>query len=221
MTDPVHTPISGELMFQIRQAALNGALQIASIGNEPAVAKVAYDASVLLHFLISGMPVETAPGYITAPQPNTPEVLAGAGGVAPAQEAAPVAPKAKKAKLSAVPTSASAANSQSAAPVQAAFQAPIGQPAPGSNTTASNASTPSTPTVVPAPTTLQAASNSLKALVQDEARGGRKAAVDLLAAFGVSQLNQIPAAKLAEFKQALDTAGLAVTAPASAGSDLL
>lgn len=216
MTDPVNTPISGELMFKIRECALMQAMDIARVTQEAEVAKIVHDSSVLLHFLINGQPVETAPGYVTAPKPNTPEVLAGAGG--PAVEA-PKASGRKKASTTA-PTSASAANSTSAVPVQASNPVQTAQAASGSAITGSQVS--SQLSIVPSPTTLQATADSLKALVQDESRGGRAAAVALLTQFGVAQLNQIPAPKLAEFKAALDNAGK--TAPAAvvaAGSDLL
>lgn len=220
MTETVNTPISGELMFKIRECALMQAMDIARVTHEAEVAKIVHDSSVLLHFLINGQPVETAPGYVTAPKPNTPEVLAGAGGPAETPKKLTKAEKAAAAAL----TSASAANSTSVALVQAAGQVQTAPAASGSATTASPAS--SQPSIVPSPTTLQAAADSLKALVQDEARGGRKAAVDLLALYGVAQLNQIPAPKLAEFKAALDNAGktaapAAAAAAAVAGSDLL
>lgn len=214
MTEIVNTPISGELMFKIRESALAQALGIAAISREAEVAKVVHDSAVILHFLLNGMPVETAPGYVTSPKPNTPEVLAGAGGpaVEPPKEtaAAKKARKALEAAASATPVIAATA------PVVVAAQAADTAPAAAALSTGSN------PQTIAAPTTLQAAADSLKALVQDEARGGRKAAVDLLAKFGVAQLNQIPAPKLAEFKAALDNAGK--TAPAAAvaaGSDLL
>lgn len=220
MTETENTPISGELMFKIRECALMQAMDIARVTHEAEVAKIVHDSSVLLHFLINGQPVETAPGYVTAPKPNTPEVLAGAGGPAETPKKLTKAEKAEKAAAAAALTSASAANSTSAALVQAAGQVQTAPAASGSATTASPAS--SQPSIVPSPTTLQAAADSLKALVQDESRGGRTAAVDLLKAFGVAQLNQIPATRLAEFKAALDSAGKTAPTPAAApGSDLL
>lgn len=74
------------------------------------------------------------------------------------------------------------------------------------------------PTTVAPPADIQSAANSLKALVQDTAPGrGRAVAVALLAEFGGTQLAQIPAAKLAEFKRRCDEAGK--TAPAASGAD--
>lgn len=209
MTETVNTPISGELMFKIRECALMQAMDIARVTHEAEVAKIVHDSSVLLHFLINGQPVETAPGYVTAPKPNTPEVLAGAGGVAgsePPKETAAAAKKARKALEAAA----------SATPVIAAT-APVVVAA----TVAGSGPAAASPSIVPSPTTLQAAADSLKALVQDDSRGGRKAAVDLLALYGVAQLNQIPATKLAEFKAALDNAGKTAAPAAAPGSDLL
>lgn len=233
MTEPVNQPITAELMSDIRHNALRIALSANT--NEPGeiqAAKVLYDAGAYLNFLLNGMPIETVQGYVTAAKPNTPEVLAAAGVVAPAAEATPVKPK--KVKLAAVPTSASAANSPSTAPVQAANPVQTAQAAVGSAST-NLAQGNSTPQTIASPTTLAEAAASLKALVQDDARAsaggyvagkegppGRTAAVSLLTQFGVTQLGQIPGTKLAEFKAALDNVGKTpVAAAASPGSDLL
>lgn len=226
MTEPTAVVLTGQEMFNIRQTALQFAMNL-SIGDTDGrhIAKVLVDASACLNFLLNGVPSDTVVGYITAPKPNTPEVLAGAGG--PAVEA----PKAKgKAKLAAVPTSASAANSPLAAPVQAASPVNTGQAAVGSAST-NLAQANSTPAIVPPPTNIQDAANALKALVQDDARGvaagyadpgaGRKAAVAILESFGVTQMGQIPPAKLAEFKAQIDAAGKTPVAAAVAGADLL
>lgn len=209
MTEATPVVLTGQEMFNIRQAALS----IALAAKDPLdqTAKILVDASAYLNFLLNGVPSDTVTGYITAPQPNTPEVLAAAGGV---QEAAPA--KKTRTKLTTVPTGT--ATVVATLPVQTA---PAAQAAASAPATAA-AGLAASPSIVPAPTTLQAAADSLKALVQDEARGGRVAAVALLTAFGVAQLNQIPAARLADFKAALDNAGK--TAPAAAvvaGSDLL
>lgn len=203
------TTISGELIFKIREAALVGALSMnrhsAASADASDAVKIVADASALLGFLMNGQPSEVA-------------TVAGA----------PTAPKGGRAKKAATdaPTlasdanSTSVANSTSAAPAPASAQAQPATAAPGSAITGSPAA--SQTSIVPSPTTLQAAADSLKALVQDDSRGGRVAAVALLTLYGVAQLNQIPATKLAEFKAALDNAGK--TAPAAAvapGSDLL
>lgn len=235
MTDPVSQAITPELMSKIRYDALSIALS-ANAGNsalsagEVQPAKLLYDAGVYLYFLLTGMPIDTVQGYVTAPKLNTPEVLAAAGVVTPAAEATPVKPK--KVKLAAVPTSASAANSPSTAPVQAANPVQTAQAAVGSAST-NLAQGNSTPQTIASPTTLAETAASLKALVQDDVRAaaggyvagkegppGRTAAVSLLTQFGVTQLGQIPGTKLAEFKAALDNVGKVGTA-ASPGSDLL
>ncbi len=203
MTEATPVTLTGEQMFAIRKSALEIAIQARQPDDQ--TPKLLYDASAYLNFLLNGLPVDSVAGYVTAPKPNTPEVLAAAGGT-------PVdPPKATrgKAKLTTVPTGI--------APVVQATVTPVTEAA-----APTAAPTSASPAIVPAPTTLQAAADSLKALVQDEARGGRKAAVDLLQAFGVAQLNQVPASRLAEFKAALDAAGKAAPAPAAApGSDLL
>lgn len=206
MTEAIPVTLTGQEMFQIRQTALSFA--IGARQPEDQTAKLLYDASAYLNFLLNGLPSDETAGYITAPKPNTPEILAAAGG------AITETPKAKRAPKAAAPSATPVI--QATAPVVAAVQAADTAPAAALTTIAPS------PSIVPAPTTLQATADSLKALVQDDSRGGRVAAVALLAKFGVAQLNQIPAAKLAEFKAALDSAGLgAPAAAASPGSDLL
>lgn len=210
MTEATPVVLTGQEMFNIRQAALS----IALAAKDPLdqTAKILVDASAYLNFLLNGVPSDTVTGYITAPQPNTPEVLAAAGNV---QEAAPA--KKTRTKLTTVPTGT--ATVVATLPVQTA---PAAQAAASAPAMAAASLAAASPSIVPAPTTLQATADSLKALVQDEARGGRAAAVSLLTSFGVSQLNQIPAAKLADFKAALDNAGKTAPAAAAApGSDLL
>lgn len=226
MTEPTAVVLTGQEMFNIRQTALQFAMNL-SIGDADGrhIAKVLVDASACLNFLLNGVPSDTVQGYVTAPKPNTPEVLAAAGGAAEA-------PKAKgKAKLAAVPTSASAANSPSAAPVQAASPVNTGTVAAGSASTNSTQTNSQQTQVVAPPTNIQDAANALKALVQDDARGvaagyadpgaGRKAAVAILESFGVTQMGQIPPAKLADFKAQIDAAGKTPVAAIVAGSDLL
>lgn len=183
--------LTGDQMLEIRTRALTAALQTNSgtaVSAGGATGKILFDASAYLGFLINGQPSDEVPGSISAPQPNTPEVLAAAE---------PAKKRVTKASLSVVQTATTA---QPAAAV-----------APAVTATAS-----ASPQSIPAPTTMQAAADSLKSLVQNDARGvaagyenGRSAAVGILAKFGVTQLAQIPAPKLAEFKAALDAAGAA------------
>lgn len=231
MSDPVAVVLTGQEMFKIRERAIELALQANAFGGEIQTGKALFDAGAYLNFLLNGLPIDEVPGSISAPKPNTPEILANAGVVTPAQEATPSKPpKVTKPKLAAVPTSASAATSPSAAPVQAASPVNTGQTAAGSVST--NSAQTNSPQIVAQPTNIQDAANSLKALVQDDVRGvaagyadpgaGRKAAVAILESFGVTQMGQIPPAKLADFKAKIDAAGKTLApAAAVAGSDLL
>lgn len=73
---------------------------------------------------------------------------------------------------------------------------------------------------IPAPTNIKEVADALKAVVQSKEPGkGRDAAVALLAEYGVTQLSQIPPAKLAEFKQRCETLGTATEG--EPGDDLL
>lgn len=196
--------LTGDQMLEIRTRALNSAIHANSASNATSgadvqIGKVLYDASAFLAFLINGQPSDEVPGSVSAPKSNTPEVLAAAN--APAAE---TKKKTTKAALSVVKTDT---------PAVTIIAQPVAVVAPGAGATAS-----ASPQTIPAPTTMAAAAESLKALVQNDARGiaagavnGREAAIAILAKFGVTQLAQIPAPKLAEFKAALDAAGNAGT----------
>lgn len=196
------TVLTGLEMFEIRKHALDSSIHVnsshnLSSGADMQIGKVLYDASAFLNFLINGMPADEVPGSISASKPNTPEVLAAAN--APAAE---TKKKTTKAALSVVKTDT---------PAVTTTAQPAAAVAPGAGAS-------HTPNVIASPTTMAAAAESLKALVQNDARGiaagavnGREAAIAILAKFGVTQLAQIPAPKLAEFKAALDAAGNAGT----------
>lgn len=70
---------------------------------------------------------------------------------------------------------------------------------------------------VPPPVAIKQVADKLVALVQDKARGGRAAAEALLKKYGVSQLAQIPGAKLADFAKECETFALAVPGDPTGG----
>ena len=94
--------------------------------------------------------------------------------------------------------------------------APKPQPAP--TPVASSPASPTSPassttSQVPPPVAIKQVADKLVALVQDKARGGRAAAEALLKKYGVSQLAQIPGAKLAEFAKECETFALSPADP--------
>ena len=105
------------------------------------------------------------------------------------------------------------------APAKATATAPSAEntAGPAANAQPTALTSQGAPATIPAPVTILEVAESLKALVQDASRGGRQAAVDLLGKFGGTQLNQIPPAKLAELKAALDATGKAASSDPTGG----
>jgi hypothetical protein len=182
-------------MFEIRknalQLAINSSVVASAVQGAPQTGKTLYDAGAYLNFLLNGMPIDTVPGGIVGPFPNTPEVLGqNVTNSQQSETATPKkAPKVTKAALSVVKTDTPATTAP-----------PVAAVAPAA-----------TATLIANPTTIAAAAESLKALVQNQKVGeapsfGRAVAVKLLEKFGVAQLAQIPATKLAEFKAECDAA---------------
>lgn len=185
--------LSAEEMLDYRHRALNAA--VAARGPMSAAAEIAHSAGVYLGFLLSGVP--NAPvGVTVAHEGAPPEVGAG-----PATAATAVATVAKKAATKRAPP---------------AVTGTAGAPATAPATVAAQ------PTVVPQPTNMTEAVKAFKELVQSKDAGrGREVAIALLTEFGVAQLSQVPAAKLAEFKSRCETAGGASAAPAATAADPL
>lgn len=224
--ETTRAPITGTEMFDYRRTALS--LAIGARTPVDPVGMTMHTAGVFLHFLLEGMPIDSIPGGIVGPFPNTPDVLAQAGSVQPAAGATPISAAAAKkaAKLAADAAAKAAAGSASAesllspAPATAAVQQQAATVAAGSASTNSSPAS-SSPAVIAQPTTIAAAAESLKALVMNKTVGeapqfGRAVAIAILKEFGVEQLNQVPPAKLAEIKARFDTAN---AAPAAQSND--
>lgn len=224
MSEIIPETLTGKQMTDFRSAALSGA--VATHAGKSHF-EILHTASAYLHFLLSGQPAEAIGGIVTGP------VSLGEGAQQPAPEAAPKAspkaPKAAKATVSAispaqpatpVPDAVSTLVSAASAHAGAITQAQaVGAAAAAATARVQPAATVAASNVVPPPTTIQAAAESLKACVQDKAEGrGREVAIAILAAYGVTQLSQIPAAQLAQFKADIDSAGKTV-APGTTVSD--
>jgi hypothetical protein len=194
--------LTGEQMLDYRTRALASA---ASAHRGQTVPEIMHAAGAYLGFLLNGQPISVIGQTIRETSGQPAQDVGNQVDVNTGQP--PKAPKPTKPKAAAAAATASAAATPAAtASTQAA---PATSAAPAS-------------TSIPAPATVQEAANSLKALVQDTAPGrGREAAVGLLAKYGVTQLSQIPAAKLAEFKRDADTLGKVDTASADPTGGLL
>ncbi len=139
-------------------------------------AEIAHSAGVYLGFLLQGEPVNPIGTLVTTE--GKPPL---APQPAPAQAAVAEAAKAAVVKPKKTPPAA--------AVVQPAAAAPAAKPA-----------------TIAAPATMTEAVASFKALVSNKANDGRNKAIALLTEFGVTQLGQVDAAKLAEFKRRCDAA---------------
>ena len=173
--------LSAVEMFEYRTRALVAATH--THGNST-VPEIAHAAGCYLEFLLNGQPITVIGQTVRTGALDTP----------PAQDVgqavAPVAP----AKAAAV------AKVTKKTPPAAAIA-----PQPAAPTPAAAAPAPAT---IPAPVTILECVESLKALVTSKEEGrGRVAAEALLKEFGVTQLSQIPPAKLADFKSRCDNAG--------------
>ena len=188
--------------LKLRSTALGHA--VTSHGSREA-SEVCHVAGVYLEWLLNGQPVQVIGGTVRV-TPGEPPANVGA---APAQEAAPQAPKATRAnKPRAAAGSATTASPAPSAPAPEA-QAPSAVPASGSATTASTAPAaasaptpaatpqPAAPTTVAPPISMQDAANVMRDAVQ--VHGKRDAVLALLTKYKVAQMTQIPPAQLAGF----------------------